>query len=64
MNFQNLFNNKELSDNMNAVLNENADLVYKELQGPIQSVMGDTIKKIFAPVWMKFPYHNLFMKDD
>lgn len=64
MNFQNLFNNKELSDNMNAVLNENADLVYKELQAPIQKVMGHTLKVIFAPVCRKFAYTDIFVKDD
>lgn len=64
MNFENLFNNKELSDNMNAVLNENALLLYKELQVPIQNVVSDAVQKIFAPVGESFSYTDIFLKED
>lgn len=63
INFENLFNQKDLSDNMNAVLNENADLVYKELQIPIEKVVGDALKKIFTPVCKVVSYNDLFLKE-
>lgn len=48
---------------MNAVLNENAELVYKELQIPIQKVVGDALKKIFAPACRKVAYNDLFLSE-
>lgn len=64
MNFENLFNNKELSDNMNAVLNENSELLYKELQIPMENVVGSALQKIFKPVGESFSYDDFFVKDD
>lgn len=63
MNFDNLFNNKELSDNMNAVLNENSNILYKGLQIPIQNVLGDAMHKIFSPVDEVIPYSDFFEDD-
>lgn len=60
VNFENLFNNKELSDNMNAVLNENSDILFQGLQIPIQNVLGDALVKIFSPVNEMLPYSAFF----
>lgn len=64
VNFENLFNNKELSDNMNAALNENADLLYKELQLSIENVVSDAMLKIFQPLSQTFSYSDVFLKED
>ncbi|KAG4081170.1 hypothetical protein HA402_014618 [Bradysia odoriphaga] len=64
VNFENLFNNKELSDNMNAVLNENNDVLFKGLQGPMQNILGDAMLKIYEPVALKIAYADFFVNDD
>lgn len=61
MNLENLFNNKELSDSMNAILNENDELIFKELQVPLQNVLEDVARDIIAPVFDKFPYSDMFL---
>lgn len=48
---------------MNAVLNENSDVLYKELQTPIQDMVGESMKKIFAPVQDTVPYADFFLDD-
>lgn len=63
VNFENLFNNKELSDNMNDVLNENNDVLFKGLQVPMQNVLGDAMLKVYKPVASKIPYAGYFVND-
>lgn len=60
MNMDNLFNNKVLSDNMNAIFNENYELIFKEVQEPIESSFEKILLDIIQPVFDKFPYKELF----
>lgn len=63
MNLENLFNHKELSDSMNKILNENDDLIFKELQVPLQNVLEEMAREIIAPVFDKFPYSDMFLNE-
>lgn len=60
MNMENLFNNKVLSDNMNAIFNENHQLIFKEVQQPIEESFEKILLKLIQPVFDKFPYKELF----
>lgn len=60
---ENLFNHKELSDSMNAILNENDELIFKELQVPLQNVLGKVALALIAPVFDKFPYNEMFLDE-
>ncbi|KAJ6635877.1 Protein takeout, partial [Pseudolycoriella hygida] len=60
---ENLFNHKELSESMNAILNENDELIFKELQIPLQNVLERVAKEIVTPVFDKFPYSEMFLDD-
>lgn len=57
---ENLFNNKLLSDNMNAILNENGPLILKELEEPVQQAVSKIFLGLIQPVFDKFPYNELF----
>lgn len=60
MNMDNLFNNKALSDNMNAIFNENHQLIFKEVQPAIEETFEKILLDIIQPVFDKFPYKELF----
>lgn len=60
MNMDNLFNNKELSDNMNAVFNQNHELIFNEVQEPVEKSFEKIVREIVQPVFDKFPYNELF----
>ncbi|KAG4065115.1 hypothetical protein HA402_007512 [Bradysia odoriphaga] len=60
MNMDNLFNNKVLSDNMNAIFNENYELIFKEVQQPVEESFERILRDIIQPVFDKFPYNELF----
>lgn len=60
MNLDNLFNNKALSDNMNAIFNENHQLIFNEIQKPVEESFEKILRDIIQPVFDKFPYKNLF----
>lgn len=60
MNMENLFNNKALSDNMNAIFNENYQLIFKEVQKPVEESFEKILRDIIQPVFDKFPYNELF----
>ncbi|XP_037026830.1 protein takeout-like isoform X1 [Bradysia coprophila] len=60
---ENLFNHKELSDGMNAILNDNDQLIFKELQVPLQNVLEKVARQIVAPVFNKFPYNEMFLDE-
>lgn len=63
INLENLFNHKELSDSMNAILNENDQLIFKELQVPLQNVLEEVARQIVAPVFNKFAYSDMFLDE-
>ncbi len=56
----NLFNNKVLSDNMNAIFNENHQLIFNEVQQPVEESFEKILVDIIQPVFDKFPYKELF----
>lgn len=58
-----MFNHKELSDSMNAILNENDQLIFKELQVPLQNVMEEVARDIVAPVFGRFAYSDMFLDE-
>lgn len=60
MNMDNLFNNKALSDNMNAIFNENYQLIFREVQAPVEESFERILLDIIRPVFDKFPYNQLF----
>lgn len=60
MHLDNLFNNKVLSDNMNAIFNENHQLIFKEVQPSIEESFEKILRDIIQPVFDKFPYSDLF----
>lgn len=47
---------------MNAILNENDQLIYKELQVPLQNIMENVAREIVGPVFNKFPYTDFFLQ--
>lgn len=63
INLENLFNHKALSDGMNAILNENDQLIFKELQVPLQNVLENVARDIVGPVFNKFPYSEMFLNE-
>lgn len=48
---------------MNKILNENDDLIFKELQVPLQNVLEEMAREIIAPVFDKFPYSDMFLNE-
>lgn len=48
---------------MNAILNDNDELIFKELQVPFQKVLEEVARQIVAPVFDKFPYSDMFLSD-
>lgn len=64
INLDNLFNHKALSDGMNAILNENDQLIFKELQVPLQNVLENVARDIVGPVFNKFPYSEMFLNEE
>lgn len=65
MNFENLFNgDKVLSDTTNQFLNQNWKEILNELKPVLTKTIGDIYKAISEPIFMKFPYEEIFLKDD
>ncbi|XP_075145238.1 protein takeout-like isoform X2 [Haematobia irritans] len=58
--FENLFNDKILSDNMNLFLNENWKEVYPEIRTPIGKALASATKQRLQNVFEKYPYHKMF----
>lgn len=46
---------------MNAILNENDELIFKELQVPLQNVLEGVARDIITPVFNKFAYSDMFL---
>ncbi|KAJ6635874.1 Protein takeout [Pseudolycoriella hygida] len=60
MNMENLFNNKALSDNMNTIFNENYQLIFNEIQEPVEKSFENILLDVIQPVFDKFPYNEMF----
>lgn len=61
LNFENLFNDPVISDNMNDFFNESQDILYKELRQSMNTIFGNIIKERLQQVFKKFPYRDLFL---
>lgn len=60
--FQNLFNgDKLLADTMNNFLNENSNLVFKELRGSFEEALGHIFKDITNKLFTQVPMDKIFL---
>lgn len=65
MSFENLFNgDKLLSDSTNQFLNENWMDILRELKPVLTKAIGGIYKAVAEPIFSKFPYADLFLKND
>lgn len=49
---------------MNVFLNENWKEILAELKPVLTKAIGDIYKAIADPIFRKFPYEDLFLRDD
>lgn len=59
--FDNILNNKEISDSVNSILNENHSLISKEINASVEKVLADQFKKWFVAAFSKYPYSSFFL---
>lgn len=65
MDFENLFNGDQvLSQSTNQFLNENWTDILRELKPVLTKAIGGIYKAIADPIFSKFPYEDLFLRDD
>lgn len=65
MDFENLFNgDKLLSESTNRFLNENWTEILRELKPVLTKAIGGIYRAIADPIFNKFPYEELFLRDD
>lgn len=65
MNFEGLFNgDKTLSETTNVFLNQNWSDILRELKPVMTKAIGAIYKAMADPIFSKFPYEDLFLKDD
>lgn len=62
-NFDNLFKDKAISNNVNNVLNESSELIFNEIRGAFGEARGRIVRNLLAPVFDKFPYRILFAEE-
>lgn len=62
MNFENLFNDKTLSETMNKFLNDNWETVFSELKLGYQKNMGKIFKDLSNKIFTKVPFDKIFLK--
>lgn len=58
--FEQLFKDKALNDNVSAVLNDNSELVFNELRKEFGRARGIIVRNLLAPMFEKFPYRMMF----
>lgn len=63
MHFENLFNDKSLSETMNVFLNENYEIIFNELEKSLSTGFAEVIKQIVNPLFKKIPYRKLFIEE-
>lgn len=61
MNFENLFNDKTLSETMNRFLNENWETVFSELKIGYQKNMGKIFRELSNKIFTKVPFDRIFL---
>ncbi|KAJ6635880.1 Protein takeout [Pseudolycoriella hygida] len=59
--FENILNNKEISDALNQVLNDNEELFSKEVKGAACLSVSNVLKRAIFPVFKKYPYRSFFL---
>ncbi|XP_058976263.1 uncharacterized protein LOC131801522 [Musca domestica] len=59
-NFENLYNNKELSDNMNKFLTKNWSEIYPELAEPLTRGVSFVANQVVDRFFAKYPYEKYF----
>lgn len=65
MDFEGLFNgDKTLSQSTNLFLNENWSDILRELKPVMTKAIGAIYRAMADPIFNKFPYEELFLKDD
>lgn len=65
MNFENLFNgDRVLSQSTNTFLNDNWSEIITEIKPVLTKAIGGIYKAIADPIFNKFPYEDLFLRDD
>lgn len=64
VNFTNLFHDRALSDNMNAVLNDNSKLLIQEFRPSIKHSFEVVLNQFIPPIFQKFPYRRFFADGD
>lgn len=60
--FNNLLNNKEISDGINKIMNDNQDIINNEVRGPTAKVLAHHFKKFFSSAFKKYPYRKFFLE--
>lgn len=62
-NFESLFQDKAISDNVNGVLNENHELIFQEMRKEFGNARGRIVRNLLAPVFERFPYRMMFAEE-
>lgn len=60
MRFENLFNDKQLSDTMNAFLNENWQEILNELRPSLSETISQILISIISGTFSRIPYNEIF----
>ncbi|NP_001298175.1 protein takeout-like precursor [Stomoxys calcitrans] len=61
VNFNNLYNDKALSENMNKILNENIKELYAEISPFVDRGFTAIVRKVITKVFATYPYEKFFM---
>lgn len=61
INFENLFNDKLLSETMNRFLNENWEIAFNELKIGYSKSFGKIFKEISNRIFTKVPFNQIFL---
>lgn len=63
MKFENLFNDKQLSDTMNGFLNENWQEILNELKPSLSETISQILISILSGTFSRIPYNDIYAKD-
>ncbi|XP_037036848.1 protein takeout-like [Bradysia coprophila] len=59
--FENILNNKEISDSINRMLNENQDLINNEVKPSVIRILSGIFKRVLVDSFTKYPYSSYFL---
>lgn len=60
LNFTKLFKDKALSDNLNAVLNDNSKMLIQEFRNTVARSFEVVLNRFIPPIFELFPYRMFF----